>query len=159
MGQRGNGAGGWWLWVITGVVVTIGAVMLLEPWFRVSSSAALGWGAFAAASFDNRRRADVRSPALWGMSAVVVLLLVGLTLLLGAAGLGNDEGRTDSVVPGAVLGGVLFAAGALGLLVLRVLQRRKAVSDEVERHRAEHTAPTTTTTTTTTTGAAADDLS
>jgi hypothetical protein len=156
MGQRGNGTGGWWVWVITGVVITIGAVALLEHWFRVSSSAAIGWGTFAAASFHSRRRVDVRSPALWGMSAVMVFLLIGLTLLLGAAGLSNDD-RTDSVVPGAVLGGALFAAGALGLLVLRVLQRRKAVTDEVERHRAEHAAPTTTGASTT--GAAADDLS
>jgi hypothetical protein len=159
MGQRGNGNdGGWWVCVVTGVVVTIGAVVLLEPWFRLSSSTAIGWGAFAAASFPSRRRADVRNPALWVLSAAMMLVFVGLALLLGAAGIGNFDGRTDSVVPGAVLGGVLFAAGALGLLVLRVRQRRKAVTDEVERHRAEHAAPTTTGASTTT-GAAADDLS
>ena len=145
MGQRGSGTGGWWLWLVTGVVVTIGAVVLLEPWFRVSSWVAAGWGSLAVTAFQGRRRVDVRRPVAWVLCAAMVLFFVGAALLLGAAGLSDDDDRTDSVVPGAVLGAVMVAADAIALLVLRALHRRKAVTDEVERHRAEEAAlPTTT---------------
>ncbi|WIB36474.1 hypothetical protein [Curtobacterium sp. MCJR17_043] len=69
------------------------------------------------------------------------MLAVGLALLLGAVGLGSDDERTDSPVPGAVLGGVLVAAGALGFLLFWLRQRRTAVDAEVERYRAAERTP------------------
>jgi hypothetical protein len=97
----------------------------------------------AAVSFPDRRQIDLRRPLFWCLSASMVLLGVGLSLLLGAVGLSNDDDRTDSAVPGAVLGGALFAVGAVGLLVAAVRQRRRAADAEVERVRDEQT-PTAT---------------
>ncbi|MBF4582947.1 hypothetical protein ITJ54_09735 [Curtobacterium sp. VKM Ac-2865] len=142
MRERQTGTRGWWLWAVGGAVVCIAAVVLLEPWFRVTSTASIGWAVFAAVSFTDRRRIDVRRPVFWWLSASMVLLGVGLSLVLGAVGLSNDD-RTDSVVPGAVLGGVMMVLGALGLLVAAIRHRRRAVDAEVERVRDEQT-PTAT---------------
>jgi drug/metabolite transporter (DMT)-like permease len=143
MTERQTGTRGWWLWIIGGAVVCIGVVLLLEPWFRVTTSPAIGWGVFAGTTFRNRRGIDLRQRPLWWLSAAMVLLLVGLALVLGAVGLSNDDDRTDSVVPGAVLGGVMLVLGAVGLLLVRFLQRRRAVDAEVERFRDEQSASTT----------------
>lgn len=143
MTERQTGTRGWWIWAVGGFVLCLGVVLLLEPWFRVTTSASMVWGVSAAVSFPDRRHIDLRRPLFWYLSASMVLLGVGLSLLLGAVGLSNDDDRTDSVVPGAVLGGALFAVGALGLLVVVVRQRRRAVDAEVERVRDEQT-PTAT---------------
>ena len=135
MTERQTGTRGWWLWAVGGVVVCIGALLLLEPWFRVTTSSAIGWGVFAGMTFRNRRGIDLRQPPLWWLSGAMVLLLVGLSLVLGAVGLSNDDDRTDSVVPGAVVGGVMLVLGAVGLLVVRFRQRRRDVDAEVERFR------------------------
>jgi hypothetical protein len=142
MTERQTGTRGWWLWAVGGAVVCIGAGALLEPWFRVTSSTAISWAVFAGTSFPNRRRIDLRQPRLWWVSASMVVLFVGLSLLLGAVGLSNDD-RTDSVIAGAVLGGVLMVLGAVGLLVVRFRQRRRAVDAEVERFREEQSASAT----------------
>jgi hypothetical protein len=143
MTERQTGTAGWWLWAVGGAVVSIGALALLEPWFRVVAGGVVGWAVFAGMSFPDRRRIELRKPTLWWVSASMVVLLVGLSLLLGAVGLSNDNVRTDSVVPGAVLGGVLFVLGGAGLLVARSRQRRRAVDAEVERFRDEQSAATT----------------
>jgi len=135
MTERQTGTRGWWLWIVGGAVVCIGVVLLLEPWFRVTTSSAIGWGVFAGTTFRERRGIDLRLPPLWWLSAAMVLLLVGLSLVLGAVGLSNDDDRTDSVVPGAVVGGVMLVLGAVGLLVVRFRQRRRDVGAEVERFR------------------------
>ena len=143
MTERQTGTRGWWLWIVGGAVVCIGVVLLLEPWFRVTTSPGIGWGVFAGTTFRERRGIDFRHPPLWWLSVAMVLLLVGLSLVLGAVGLSNDDDRTDSVVPGAVLGGALFAFGALGHLVAVVRHRRRAVDAEVERVRDEQSPSTT----------------
>ncbi|WP_267424383.1 MULTISPECIES: hypothetical protein [unclassified Curtobacterium] len=143
MTERQAGTRGWWLWAVGGAVVCIGAGALLEPWFRATSSTAIGWAMFAGTSFPDRRRIDLRQPTLWWVSASMVVLLVGLSLVLGAVGLSNDDDRTDSVVPGAVLGGVLMVLAAVGLFVVRFLRRRRAVDAEVERARDEQSPSTT----------------
>ncbi|PZF67091.1 hypothetical protein DEJ33_07520 [Curtobacterium sp. MCPF17_047] len=135
MTQRGS-TWGFWLWAISGVVVSIAAGVLLGAWFRIAAAVTIGWGVFAVTAFPTRARLDVRQPWLWGFSAAMLVLLIGVSLLLGAVGLSNDE-RTDSPLPGAVLGGVLTAAGALSLLLGRAWRRRRAVDAEVERHRTE----------------------
>ena len=135
MTQRGS-TWGFWLWAISGVVVSIAAGVLLGSWFRIAASVTIGWGVFAVAAFPTRARWDVRQPWLWGFSAAMLVMLVGVSLLLGAAGLSNDE-RTDSPLPGAVLGGVLTAVGTLALLLGRAHRRSRAVDAEIERHRAE----------------------
>jgi amino acid transporter len=140
MTERGS-ARGFWLWVAGGVVVCIGAVVLLGTWFRIAPAVSAGWVVFAMNSFPQRQRLDLRSPRLWGVSAVGLLLAIGLALLLGAIGLSSDDERTDSPVPGAVLGGVLVAAGALGLFLAWRRQRRAAVDAEVEQYRAEERTP------------------
>jgi hypothetical protein len=139
MTERGS-ARGFWLWVGGGVVVCIGTVVLLDQWFRLASGAVAGWGVFAMGSLQQRRRLDLRSSGIWASSVGMLLLVVGLSLLLGAVGLSSDE-RTDSPVPGAVLGGVLVAAGALGLFLAWRRQRRVAVDAEVERYRAAERTP------------------
>ena len=135
MTQRGS-TWGFWLWAISGVVVSIAAGVLLGSWFRIAASVTIGWGVFAVAAFPTRARLDVWQPWLWGFSAAMLVMLVGVSLLLGAAGLSNDE-RTDSPLPGAVLGGVLTAVGTLALLLGRAHRRSRAVDAEIERHRAE----------------------
>ncbi|PYY36692.1 hypothetical protein DEJ16_02970 [Curtobacterium sp. MCJR17_055] len=140
MTERGS-AWGFWLWVVGGIVVCIAAVVLLGAWFRIAPAATAGWAVFAVNSFPQRQRLDPRSPRLWSVSAIGLLLAVGLALLLGAVGLGSDDERTDSPVPGAVLGGVLVAAGALGFLLFWLRQRRTAVDAEVERYRAAERTP------------------
>lgn len=143
MTERQTGTRGWWLWIVGGAVVCIGVVLLLEPWFRVTTSPGIGWGVFAGTTFRERRGIDFRHPPLWWLSAAMVLLLVGLSLVLGAVGLSNDDDRTDSVIPGAVLGGVLMVLGAVGLLIVRFHGRRRAVEAEVERFRDEQSTSTT----------------
>jgi hypothetical protein len=143
MTERQAGTRGWWLWAVGGFVLCLGVVLLLEPWFRVTTSASMVWGVSAAVSFPDRRQIDLRRPLFWWLSASMVLLGVGLSLLLGAVGLSNDDDRTDSVVPGAVLGGAMFAVGALGLLVAAVRHRRRAVDAEVERFRDGQSPSTT----------------
>ena len=140
MTERGS-AQGFWLWVVGGTVVCIAAVVLLGTWFRIAPAATAGWVVFVVNSFPQRQRLDLRSPRLWGVSAVGLSLAVGLALLLGAVGLSSDDERTDSPVPGAVLGGALFAAGALGLFLAWRRQRRAAVDAEVERYRAAERTP------------------
>ena len=137
MTERQTGTRGWWLWAVGGFVLCFGAVLLLQPWFRVTTSASMVWGVSAAVSFPDRRQIDLRRPVFWGVSAAMVLLGVGLSLVLGAVGLSQDDDRTDSVVAGAVLGGAMVAVGALGLLVVVLRQRKRAVEAEVERFREE----------------------
>ena len=119
------------------------AVVVLETWFRVTSNTLVsGWVVFAVMTYQDRRRFRLRYPLLWWVSASMVLLLVGVSLLLGAAGIGNDD-RTDSVVPGAVLGGVLFVVGGAGFVVAALWRRRRAVDAELERVRDEQSPSTT----------------
>ena len=143
MTERQTRTRGWWIWAVGGFVLCLGVVLLLEPWFRVTTSASMVWGVSAATTFPDRRTVDMRHPVFWWLSASMVLLGVGLSLLLGAVGLSQDDDRTDSVVPGAVLGGALFAFGALGHLVAVVRHRRRAVDAELERVRDEQSPSTT----------------
>jgi uncharacterized membrane protein YedE/YeeE len=142
MTERGS-ARGFWLWAIGGIVVCIGAVVVLGTWFRIAPAATAGWVVFVVNSFPQQERPDLRSPRLWGVSAVGLSGAVGLSLLLGAVGLSSDDERTDSPLPGVVLGGVLVAASALGLLMVWRRQRRAAVDAEVERYRAAERTPDT----------------
>ncbi|WIB11793.1 hypothetical protein [Curtobacterium sp. MCPF17_052] len=66
MTQRGS-TWGFWLWAISGVVVSIAAGVLLGSWFRIAAAVTIGWGVFAVTAFPTRARLDVRQPWLWGV--------------------------------------------------------------------------------------------
>jgi hypothetical protein len=151
MSATRNETARWWLGAAAGAVVTVGVLTALSSWLPATPIVALGWLGFALPG----PAVSTRWPA-WRADAPVGLALlsaalIGLGLALGAFWF--PEGPRGTAPVSLVLGTVLFlAASALSVVRAKRFSRRE-VDAEVERHRAEHAAPTTTTT-----GAAADDL-
>lgn len=125
--RRGSGAWSWWVWQLGGFVVTLAALVLLGTVFPVAAVTMAGYGAGLGAS-GLLRPNQRRTRGAWLPVAVLSPLMVGLGLLLGAAGLDVDAAHPAAAGSGALLGSVLVLVSVATLVVALFLRRRVVVA-------------------------------
>ena len=115
----------WWVPWLVGLLVSGTALAVLGMAFPVAIAVVAGYGSTLGAAWQGRGRTRARATrGHWVAAGFSVFLFVGLGLLLGAAGLSIDDGRQGGEVPGAAVGGVLFAVGGGALLAMALAVRR-----------------------------------